>query len=149
MRLAWLGGTGWGLAHGTGSTGPRGDFQQAGDWPVNLQSLNLTTHWENCRRAPRKTAPKRDHLQGRLLNSLSNTEKGWCKDNVVFATQQRFSTGFQDFVCKFMLNPTGRRMPLMLQSLFIHSLQPPQKSCGKLTNRKIAQRFPCSRQKRN
>lgn len=61
-RWAWLGGTGWGLAHGVGSTGRRGDPEQAGDWPVSLHSLNFTTHCGNCKPAPRKMAPKRDHF---------------------------------------------------------------------------------------
>lgn len=89
VRVAWLGGPGWGLAHVVGSTGPTGDFEQAGGWPVNLHSLNLATHCESCRCAPRTMAPQRDHLQGRFSNSLNNTEKGWCKDNDVFETQQR------------------------------------------------------------
>lgn len=103
------------------------------DWPVNLHSLNLATHCENCRRAPQKTA-KRDHLQGRFLNSLNNTEKGLCKDNVVFETQQGLSTGFQDFVCKLMLNPTGRRMPLTCYKVF------PSTPCSLL--KKVVENWP-------
>lgn len=69
VELPW-GWHGRGLAHGVGSTGPSGDFEQAVGWPVNLHSLNLTTHCENCRRAPRKTAPKSGLLTREVFKQL-------------------------------------------------------------------------------
>lgn len=103
-------------------------------------------------------------LYRRLSNSLNNSEKGWCKPRVMFSlkhnrdslgacmsSSQYWLPGFCVSIYKLFkmlevseLKPTGRGVPLMspmLESLFIHSLQPTLKSCGKPNNRKIAQSF--------